>query len=457
LGPTTFYLQSLGCPKNRVDSEVILGSLMNAGYKPVEEPLEAQLIVVNTCAFIESATEESVETILELAQAKNLGQCELLVVAGCLPQRYGRKLVKSLPEVDLFVGTSSFVHLAEILARKQKDDLERLNLEPPRFLMTAKTPRTLSAPFYSGYLKVAEGCSNRCSFCTIPAIRGPYRSRPLNDLLQEAEWLASQGVIELNLIAQDTTAYGSDLDGIVRLPDLLGTLAKIGYFRWIRVLYGYPQKIDGKLLQTMASHESVCNYLDLPLQHVSPHLLKAMGRSGSSKEYLKLVAMIRQHLPEVTLRTTLIVGFPGETQEDFQELYEFVEQARFQRLGLFAYSPERGTRAALFSDTVEESVKIQRVQALAALQEKISLDYNSRLVGTTQPVLIEGLSDESDLLLQARLASQAPEVDGCVLINKGFGKVGDIVAARITEAHPHDLVGEITESLNPPSKYDYQT
>jgi ribosomal protein S12 methylthiotransferase len=455
LGPTTFYLQSLGCPKNRVDSEVILGSLMNAGYKPVEEPLEAQLIVVNTCAFIESATEESVETILELAQAKNLGQCELLVVAGCLPQRYGRKLVKSLPEVDLFVGTSSFVHLAEILARKQKDDLERLNLEPPRFLMTAKTPRTLSAPFYSGYLKVAEGCSNRCSFCTIPAIRGPYRSRPLNDLLQEAEWLASQGVIELNLIAQDTTAYGSDLDGIVRLPDLLGTLAKIGYFRWIRVLYGYPQKIDGKLLQTMASHESVCNYLDLPLQHVSPHLLKAMGRSGSSKEYLKLVAMIRQHLPEVTLRTTLIVGFPGETQEDFQELYEFVEQARFQRLGLFAYSPERGTRAALFSDTVEESVKIQRVQALAALQEKISLDYNSRLVGTTQPVLIEGLSDESDLLLQARLASQAPEVDGCVLINKGFGKVGDIVAARITEAHPHDLVGEITESLNPPSKYDY--
>jgi ribosomal protein S12 methylthiotransferase len=443
LGPTTFYLQSLGCPKNRVDSEVILGSLMNAGYKPVEEPLEAQLIVVNTCAFIESATEESVETILELAQAKNLGQCELLVVAGCLPQRYGRKLVKSLPEVDLFVGTSSFVHLAEILARKQKDDLERLNLEPPRFLMTAKTPRTLSAPFYSGYLKVAEGCSNRCSFCTIPAIRGPYRSRPLNDLLQEAEWLASQGVIELNLIAQDTTAYGSDLDGIVRLPDLLGTLAKIGYFRWIRVLYGYPQKIDGKLLQTMASHESVCNYLDLPLQHVSPHLLKAMGRSGSSKEYLKLVAMIRQHLPEVTLRTTLIVGFPGETQEDFQELYEFVEQARFQRLGLFAYSPERGTRAALFSDTVEESVKIQRVQALAALQEKISLDYNSRLVGTTQPVLIEGLSDESDLLLQARLASQAPEVDGCVLINKGFGKVGDIVAARITEAHPHDLIGQI--------------
>jgi ribosomal protein S12 methylthiotransferase len=449
--PTTVYLISLGCPKNRVDSEVILGCLINAGYKPVEEPLDARLIVVNTCGFIRSATEESIETILELAQAKKSGRCEFLVVAGCLPQRYGRKLVKSMPEVDLFVGTSSFVHLVEILARNQRDDLERLILEPPRFLMTAKTPRTLSAPFYSAYLKVAEGCSNRCSFCTIPAIRGPYRSRPLNDLLQEAEWLASQGVIELNLVAQDTTAYGTDLEATLRLPDLLEALAKIGKFHWIRLLYAYPQKIDGKLLETMASHESICNYLDLPLQHVSGHLLKAMGRTGSAEEFFELVTTIREYLPEVTLRTTLIVGFPGERQEDFQELYEFVEQARFQRLGLFAYSPEKGTRAALLSDPVEESVKIQRVQALAALQEKISLDYNSRLVGTAQPVLIEGVSDESDLLLQARLASQAPEVDGCVLINKGFGKVGEIVAARITEAHPHDLIGEIAESPNPPS------
>jgi ribosomal protein S12 methylthiotransferase len=441
--PTTFYLQSLGCPKNRVDSEVILGSLMDAGYKPVEEPLDARLIVVNTCGFIESATEESIETILELAQAKEQGRCEFLVVAGCLPQRYGRKLVNSMPEVDLFLGTSSFVYLVQILDRKQTGEMERLILEPPRFLMNAKTPRTLSAPFYSGYLKVAEGCSNRCSFCTIPAIRGPYRSRALNDLLQEAEWLASQGVIELNLVAQDTTAYGTDLDATYRLPDLLKGLAKIGKFAWIRALYGYPQKIDRTLLETMASHESICKYLDLPLQHVSGHLLKAMGRTGSGKEFHELVALIREFLPQVTLRTTLIVGFPGETEGDFQELYDFVEQARFQRLGLFAYSPEKGTRAALFSKQVEETVKIQRVQTLAALQEKISLDYNRRLVGTAQPVLIEGESDESDLLLQARLSSQAPEVDGCVLINKGFGKVGEIVLARITEAHPHDLVGEI--------------
>jgi ribosomal protein S12 methylthiotransferase len=399
--------------------------------------------VVNTCGFIESATEESIETILELAQAKEQGRCEFLVVAGCLPQRYGRKLVNSMPEVDLFLGTSSFVYLVQILDRKQTGEMERLILEPPRFLMNAKTPRTLSAPFYSGYLKVAEGCSNRCSFCTIPAIRGPYRSRALNDLLQEAEWLASQGVIELNLVAQDTTAYGTDLDATYRLPDLLKGLAKIGKFAWIRALYGYPQKIDRTLLETMASHESICKYLDLPLQHVSGHLLKAMGRTGSGKEFHELVALIREFLPQVTLRTTLIVGFPGETEGDFQELYDFVEQARFQRLGLFAYSPEKGTRAALFSKQVEETVKIQRVQTLAALQEKISLDYNRRLVGTAQPVLIEGESDESDLLLQARLSSQAPEVDGCVLINKGFGKVGEIVLARITEAHPHDLVGEI--------------
>ena len=441
--PTTFYLQSLGCPKNLVDSEVILGFLINAGYKPVEEPLDAQLIVVNTCSFIESATQESIDTILELAQAKKQGQCKLLVVAGCLPQRYGRKLLKSMPEVDLFLGTSSFRYLVDILGRSQKGQLEKLHLEPPRFLMTAETPRALSAPFYSGYLKIAEGCSNRCSFCTIPAIRGPYRSRPLKDLLQEAEWLAAQGVIELNLIAQDTTAYGTDLDTDHYLADLLEALAKRGKFSWIRVLYGYPQKIDLHLLATMASHESICNYLDLPLQHVSVPLLTAMGRSGSAEEFLDLIAFIRDYLPEVTLRTTLMVGFPGEREKDFQELYEFVQQASFQRLGLFGYSAEKGTRAAQMSNPVEESVIMERVQVLADLQAKISQEHNSRLVGTVQPVLIEGVSDETDLLLQGRLASQAPEVDGCVLINKGFGQVGEIMPVRITEAHPHDLVGEV--------------
>jgi len=446
--PTTFYLQSLGCSKNRVDSEVILGTLMAAGYRSIEDPLEARLIVVNTCSFIESATQESVDTILELAQAKQLGKCKVMVVAGCLPQRYGRKLLQSMPEVDLFVGTSSFVRLPSLLANYLKISQEKLCLETPTFLMTSETARTLSAPFYSGYLKVAEGCNNSCTFCTIPAIRGHYRSRPLEDLLQEAEWLASQGVVELNLIAQDTTAYGIDLGKSPRLPDLLEALAEADRFSWIRVLYGYPQRINRRLLEIMGSHDSVCKYLDLPLQHVSPQLLKAMGRSGSAQEFHELLGIIRDCLPQVTLRTTFIVGFPGETEADFKELYDFVALARFQRLGIFTYSPENGTRAARFSNPVPESVKEQRLQTLADLQEEISLDYHKQLLHTVQPVLIEGLSAETDLLLEARLPSQAPEIDGCVFINKGIGQVGEIMEVKITEAYPHDLVGEVLENCN---------
>ena len=438
----TLYIASLGCPKNRVDSEVILAALMNGGHKPVENPLEAQLIVVNTCSFIESATQESIDTILELAQAKERGQCQLLVVAGCLPQRYGRKLVESMPEVDLFVGTSSFI-LPSLIMNHQKGDPPKLSLEPPKFLMTSQTPRALSAPFYTGYLKVAEGCANRCTFCTIPTIRGPYRSRPLEDLLQEAGWLASQGVVELNVIAQDTTAYGTDLGTGPRLADLLEALARTSTFPWIRLLYGYPQRVSPQLLEVMRSHDSICKYLDLPFQHASPHLLKDMGRTGSAQEFRELIAYIRKYLPEVTLRTTLIVGFPGEDEPHFQELCDFVEQARFNHLGIFTYTPEKGTRAARSSNPVPESVKQLRLQVLADLQEKISLDYHNQLVGTVQQVLIEGQSSETDLLLEGRLASQAPEVDGGVLINKGHGQMGEIMDVRITEAHPHDLVGEI--------------
>lgn len=348
-----------------------------------------------------------------------------------------------MPEVDLFVGTSSFARLPSLLANLEKGDRERLSIESPRFLMTSETQRVLSTPFYSGYLKIAEGCSNRCTFCTIPAIRGPYRSRPRDDLLQEAERLASQGVIELNLVAQDTTGYGMDLGTEPRLSDLLEGLARIDKFSWIRILYGYPQRIDRRLLEVMASYDCICKYLDIPLQHVSARLLKAMGRSGSSEEFHEIIAFIRAYLPEATLRTTLIVGFPGETEADFQELYEFVEKAGFQRLGIFAYSPEKGTKAARLKNAVEESVKQERLRALVDLQEKVSLDYHQKLVGTVQPILVEGVSGETDLLLEGRLASQAPEVDGCVFINKGFGQVGEIMDVRITEVHPYDLVGEI--------------
>ncbi len=439
----TLYLASLGCPKNRVDSEVILGTLINDGYEPVEDPLEARLIVVNTCSFIESATQESVDTILELARAKERGQCQLLLVAGCLPQRYGRSLVESMPEVDLFVGTGSFVHLPFLIANRRVGKEQRLSLQPPRFLMNSQTPRVLSAPSYSAYLKVAEGCSNRCTFCTIPAIRGPYRSRSLNDLLSEAEWLASQGVVELNVIAQDTTAYGIDIAAGPRLFDLLEALAITNKFAWIRLLYGYPHRVGRELLEVMSSHDCICNYLDLPFQHASSRLLKNMGRSGSGQEFLELIAQIREYLPEVTLRTSLIVGFPGEEEADFNELCEFVEQARFNRLGVFTYSPEKGTRAARFPDAVPEPVKQSRFQVLADLQKKISLEYHRQLVDTVQPVLVEGVSPETDLLLEGRLASQAPEVDGCVFINKGLAQRGEIIPVRISEAHHYDLVGEI--------------
>jgi ribosomal protein S12 methylthiotransferase len=265
----------------------------------------------------------------------------------------------------------------------------------------------------------------------------------LDDLLQEAQWLASQGVVELNLVAQDTTVYGIDLGARPRLPDLLDRLARSNMFPWIRILYGYPQRVNRELLEVMGSHDSICQYLDIPFQHVSSKLLRAMGRSGSSEEFHELIAFIREYLPEVTLRTTLMVGFPGETEADFQELCDFVDQAAIQRLGIFAYSAEKGTRAARLRKVVPEAVKQHRLQTLADLQEKISLDYNNQLVDTVQPVLIEGVSGETDLLLQGRLPTQAPEVDGCVLINKGFGQMGEIMSVRITQAHPHDLVGEV--------------
>ena len=444
--PTTFYLLSLGCAKNRVDSEVILGGLISAGYQPEEDPLKAQLIVVNTCSFIESAAQESIDAILDLAQAKEKGACRLLVVTGCLPQRYGRKLAEAMPEVDLFVGSGTFHQLPSLLGSRQQGDPQEIHLEPPRFLMDADTPRVLSGPFYSAYLKVAEGCSNRCAFCTIPAIRGRYRSRPVDDLLREADRLAARGVRELNLVAQDTTAYGEDLGPAPRLADLLDALARTGLFSWIRVLYAYPQRITARLLEVMGTHPSICPYLDIPFQHASERVLRAMGRSGSSTEFIRLVEWIRAHLPTVTLRTTLMVGFPGEADDDAQELYDFVDAARFQRLGIFAYSPERGTAAARLGDSVPKKVKTRRLRKVAALQEKISLAHHRKLIGTTQPVLVEGPSHETELLLEGRLASQAPEVDGRVLITSGFGRVGEIMPVRLTAAHPHDLVGEIVDS-----------
>ncbi|MBW1980145.1 MAG: 30S ribosomal protein S12 methylthiotransferase RimO [Deltaproteobacteria bacterium] len=441
--PTTFYLQSLGCAKNRVDSELILASLTTAGYQLVADHLEAEVIVVNTCAFIESAVQESIDTILELAQAKNNGNCRMLVVTGCLPQRYGKKLARELPEVNLFLGTSTFHRLAPLLSRVDPEDPQKLLLEPPQFLMDSACRRQLSGPAYSSYLKIAEGCSNRCSFCTIPSIRGPYRSRSLDDLLQEAHWLAAQGVQEINLIAQDTTAYGKDLSSNICLADLLEALAQANLFPWIRLLYCHPQRITDRLLRVMCSHESICAYLDIPVQHASSRILTAMARPGTGEQYLALINRIRQSIPEVVIRTTVIVGFPSETEDDFRQLCSFVEKARFQYLGIFAFSPEKGTAAARMSARLETRTIDRRLQELAALQEQISKAYHQQLLGSVQQVLIEGVSPETDLLLQGRLRGQAPDVDGRILINRGTACLGKITPVRITEAHAYDLVGEI--------------
>jgi len=440
----TVFLVSLGCPKNLVDSEVILGLLSRAGYSLTSRPSEAQIIIVNTCSFIQDATKEAIETILQLSRYKEKGSCRLLVVSGCLPQRYGRSLEKEFPEVDLFVGTGDFQNLPEILSKNQK---AKSFLSKPAFLYDEKTPRILSTPSFSAYLKIAEGCSNLCTFCTVPKIRGPYRSRGIPSVLQEAQRLADQGVQEIILIAQDTTAYGRDLHDGTNLEKLLKGLIRVERLRWIRMLYSYPKPdyFTEGLLKLMAQEKKICSYLDLPIQHIDDEILKRMGRRSRSHEIYSLLHKIRTVLPEVSLRTSLIVGFPGETEKHFRALLGFVEEAWFDHLGIFKYSAEEGTPASRLVGSVPESVKEERLGVLMDLQKKISLKKHRRLVGRKMEVLVEGL-DRQRRLLRGRLKTQAPEIDGSVLL-KGKAKPGDWVEARITKALPYDLIGEIERIL----------
>ena len=441
----TVSLVSLGCPKNLVDSEVILGLLSKAGYSLTSRPSEAQIIIINTCSFIRDATKEAIETILQLSRYKEKGSCRLLVVSGCLPQRYGRSLEDEFPEVDLFVGTGDFQKLPEILSKNQK---AKSFLSKPTFLYDEKTPRILSTPSFSVYLKIAEGCSNLCTFCTVPKIRGPYRSRGIRSVLEEARRLADQGVGEIILIAQDTTAYGRDLGDGTNLEKVLKGLIRVEGLRWIRMLYSYPKPdyfTDG-LLKLMAHEEKICPYLDLPIQHIDDEILKRMGRRSRSHEICNLLQKIRAALPEVSLRTSLIVGFPGEKEKHFKALLDFVKRVRFDHLGAFKYSSEEGTPASRFPGSVPESVKEERLGLLMDLQKKISLKKYRAMVGRRTEVLVEG-QDQRRKLLRGRLKTQAPEIDGSVLL-KGKAKPGDWVEARITKAFPYDLIGEIERILS---------
>ena len=440
----TVSLVSLGCPKNLVDSEVILGLLSKKGYSLSSRPSEAQIIIVNTCSFIQDASREAIETILDLARYKKKGTCRLLVVSGCLPQRYGRSLEEEFPEVDLFVGTGDFQNLPEILSKNQK---AKSFLSKPTFLYDEKTPRILSTPSFSAYLKIAEGCSNLCTFCTVPKIRGGYRSRGIRSVLKEARRLVDQGAQEIILIAQDTTAYGRDLHNGTHLEKLLQDLARVEGLRWIRMLYTYPKPdhFTEGLLKLMAQEEKICPYLDLPIQHIDDEILKRMGRRSRSREVYNLLEKIRTALPEISLRTSLIVGFPGETERHFSALLDFIEKVRFDHVGAFKYSAEEGTPASRLPGSVPESVKEERLGVLMGRQKKISLQKHRDLVGRRMEVLVEG-QDRQKAVLRGRLKTQAQEIDGCVVL-RGKAKPGDWVEVKITKALPYDLIGEIDRIL----------
>ena len=440
----TVCLVSLGCPKNLVDSEVILGLLSKDDYLLTTDPSRAEIVIVNTCSFIEAATKEAIETILQLSRLKKEGRCRLLVVSGCLPQRYGKVLEKELPEVDYFVGTGAFQNLPKLFSQRPK---RKSFLPQSTFLYNEKTPRILSTPPFIAYLKIAEGCSNACTFCTVPKIRGRYRSRKLRSVLKEAERLAGQGVQELILIAQDTTAYGRDLRGGTHLEKLLKNLIKVEGLRWIRFLYSYPKAnnfTDG-LLELMAQEEKICPYLDLPIQHIDDEILKRMGRRSKGVEIRHLLKKIRTFLPKLSLRSSLIVGFPGEKESQFKALIDFVEETEFDHLGAFKYSPEEGTPAPRLPHPVPENVKDERLRALMEVQKKISLKKYQEMVGQRRVVLVEGPQRERGVL-RGRLQTQAPEIDGSVFLN-GKARPGDWVEAQITQALPYDLVARIEKVL----------
>ena len=450
---------SLGCPKNLVDSEVMMGQLKERGYELTTEREAADVMVVNTCGFIQTAKEESIRTILEMAELKETAQLKRLVVAGCLVERYRQDLLNQLPEVDAVLGTSELekivaaVDPAAVAAQDAAFVASNawMTRGLPTYLYDETTPRFLATPRHFAYVKIAEGCDHTCAFCAIPQMRGKYRSRRAGSIVQEAEQLAAQGVKELILISQDSTQYGLDLGLKDGLADLLRALARVDGVEWIRIMYTYPNSLSDATLRVMAEEPKVCKYLDMPLQHASAAVLKRMRRGGNRQLLEKLLARARDIVPGIALRTTLIVGFPGETDEDFGELMQFVKDVEFDRLGVFTYSDEEGTHGFNLDQKVPATTMRSRRARLMREQAKISKRKNKALIGQRFRAMLEGISEESDLLLQARLESQAPEVDGHVLINDvpaGFaGQAGAMIEIEIEEAHDYDLVARITQAL----------
>ena len=437
---------SLGCDKNLVDSEVMLGLLAEKGYGFTDDEMEADVIVVNTCCFIGDAKEESVNTILEMAEHKKDAKCKALIVTGCMAQRYKQEIIDEIPEVDAVLGTTTYDSIIEAVEEALGGE-HMLKCEDIDRLVLTNAKRMLTTGGHYAHLKIAEGCDKHCTYCIIPKLRGNYRSFPMEKLVKEAEELAAQGVKELILVAQETTLYGTDIYGKKSLHLLLKELCKIKGIRWIRVQYCYPEEITDELIETIKTEEKVCNYLDIPIQHASDAVLKRMGRRTNNKEIRGLIAKLRKEIPDIALRTTLISGFPGETEEDHEILMQFVDDMEFDRLGVFAYSPEEDTPAFSFENQVPEEVKQERRDEIMELQQEIAFEKSEAMKGRTLEVMIEGkVADENAYV--GRTYMDSPNVDGLIFVNTGLSLMsGDFLKVRVTGASEYDLIGEAEDEF----------
>ncbi len=439
---------SLGCDKNLVDTEVMLGLLAKKGHQMIDDETQADIVIVNTCCFIHDAKEESIQTILEMAQLKETAVLKKLIVTGCLAQRYKEEILEEIPEVDAVLGTTSYDEIAEVIDGLFSDSpMERADarmiMKDVDYLPETQKGRLVTTGGHFAYLKIAEGCDKHCTYCIIPKIRGNFRSVPMEELIDEAKELADQGVKELILVAQETTLYGKDIYGEKSLPRLLKALCKIQGLRWIRILYCYPEEITDELIQVIKEEPKICHYLDLPIQHASDAILKRMGRKTSKEQLISIIGKLREEIPDITLRTTLITGFPGETDEQHEELMDFVDQMEFERLGVFTYSPEEDTPAAEMPDQISEEIKQDRQAELMERQQDIVFDRNEDLIGEEMLVMIEGkVADENAYV--GRTYRDAPNVDGLIFVNTDEELVsGDFAKVKVTGAMDYDLIGEL--------------
>lgn len=441
---------SLGCPKNLVDSEIMAGTLMKDGYVVVAEAEDADTVVVNTCGFVEDSKKESIQRILDMAQLKQDGKIKKIVVAGCLTQRYKNDLVDGLPEADLFVGSGEFQNIGKILKNHELGAKGKTFFNLPTYLQEESTPRVNSQPKHRAYLKISEGCMKRCAFCAIPLIRGNLQSRQITNIVNEAKLLAASGVEELIIISHDFTDYGWDIkrknpDAKESPVELLREIAKVDGIRWIRLLYLYPDGISDEMIDLIKNNDKFVKYFDMPLQHINNDVLKSMNRKMTKEEIVSVLTKIRQEIPDAVIRTQFIVGFPGETAEQFEDLLKFVSEQKFDRVGCFKYSPEENTPGGKMTNQIEDKIKDFRHDALMEIQQNISREKHKAFIGKTLEVVVEGHSEETELLLQGRMSQQAPEIDGVVLINDGQAEIGKFVKVRITDSMEYDLIGEIVD------------